>query len=95
MRKVIVDFEGQVELFYDRNSKEFKEALKGFREVIDEDGTENNMLQHTAFNIVRFGYITMVEGVGYVGYDNEKPKGEPFSGIYVGKDYDEMDFNIR
>lgn len=95
MAKSIIELEGQVELTYDETSKEFKEALSAYREVIDKNGTKEDMLKHVAFHVTRFGHESMVEGVGYVGYNGRKPTEEPKSGIMVGEDYDEFNFEIQ
>ncbi|RXK57548.1 hypothetical protein ESA94_20330 [Lacibacter luteus] len=86
---------GYIELIYDENSTEFKEALEGYKKCIDKTGTKEDMLKHTAFYVTRFGTDGMVEGVGYVGYNGRKPTEEPYSGIMVSEDYDEFEFNER
>lgn len=95
MQKAIIDLTGQVELTYDENSQEFKEALEGYRESMERNGTKESMLKHVAFYVTRFGTDGMVEGVGYVGYNGRKPKEEPYSGIMIGEDFDEFDFEIQ
>jgi len=94
MAKIKIELTGLVELTYDENSAEFKEALEGYREVIDKNGKAEDMLKHVAFYVKRFGHEGMVEGVGYVGYNGRKPTEEPNSGIMVSEDYDEFDFEI-
>lgn len=95
MAKSIIEVTGQIELTYDENSEEFKEALNDYQTLIDEDGTKEDLLNHVAFYVNRFGTDGMVEGVGYVGLNGRKPKEEPYSGIMVGEDYDEFDFSVR
>ena len=95
MAQITIDLTGQVDLTYDKNSKEFKEALEGYRHSIDRTGSETDMLKHVAFYVTRFGTDGMVEGVGYVGYNGRKPTEEPYSGIMVGEDYDEFEFEVR
>ncbi len=90
-----IEITGQIELTYDENSPEFKEALEGYQEVIEKKGDKESMLKHVAFYITRFGTDGMVEGVGYVGYNGRKSTEEPYSGIMVGEDYDEFDFDVR
>lgn len=94
MTKIEIELTGLVELMYDENSIEFNGALENYREVIDKNGTAEDMLKYVAFSVTRFGHERMVEGVGYVGYNGRKPAGEPKSGIMVGEDYDEFDFEI-
>ena len=90
-----IEITGQIELTYDENSPEFKEALEGYQEVIEKGASKESMLKHVAFYVTRFGTDGMVEGVGYVGYNGKKPTEEPYSGIMVGEDYDEFDFDVR
>lgn len=92
--KKIINITGQIELTYDENSEEFKQTLIEYRECIDQTATTDDMLKHVAFHVNRFGFETMVEGVGYVGYNGWKNSEEPYSGIMVGEDYDEFDFEI-
>lgn len=94
-KKAIIEVQGQVELTFDDESKEFKEALESFKDVIASDGSKEVMLRHIAFYVTRFGVDQMVEGVGYVGFNGRKPTEEPFSGIMVDEDYDEFDFHMR
>jgi len=90
-----IEITGQIELTYDENSPEFKEAIEGYQDVIEKEGDKESMLKHVAFYVTRFGTNGMVEGVGYVGYNGRKPTEEPYSGIMVGEDYDEFDFDVR
>jgi hypothetical protein len=94
MKKTIIDITGQIELTYDENSPEFKEALKSYREVIEKEGTKESMLKHIAFYVTRFGIDGMVDGVGYIGFNGRKPS-EDYSGIMISEDYDEFNFDIR
>ena len=94
MAQITIDLTGQVDLTYDENSKEFKEALESYNDVIA-SGDAEDMLKHVAFYVTRFGTDGMIEGVGYVGYNGRKPTEEPYSGIMVGEDYDEFEFEVR
>ena len=94
MKTVKIEVSGIIELTYDENSPEFKEALEGYKDVMEREGTKESMLKHVAFYITRFGIYSMVEGVGYVGHNNQTLMGEPYSGIMVGKGFDDFDFEI-
>lgn len=94
MKTTQIEVTGEVELSYDENSREFKEALEAYKKCMDPNGSKDDMLKHVAFYITRFGEV-LVEGVGYVGFDGEKPHEEPFSGIMVGDGYDEFNFEIK
>ena len=95
MSKIVIEVKGEIELTYDENSKEFNEALKSYRECIQERATKEDMLKHVAFYINRCGTHGMVEGVGFVGVNGIKPNQEPYSGIMVGEGYDDMEFEIQ
>ncbi len=95
MAKTTIEITGQIELTYDENSTEFKDALASYADSIMERGAKKDaMLKHVAFYVNRFGIDEMVEGVGYVGYNGREPTEEPYSGIMVGEDYDEFDFEV-
>lgn len=64
-----INLSGQLTLTYNNKSKEFKEALEGYRECMYKSGNADDMLKHVAFYVTRFGTDGMVEGVGYVGYN--------------------------
>lgn len=94
--KVKIEVWGEIELTFNRNSKEFKAALAAYRNANTESANEEDMLNHVAFYITRFGIDSMIEGVGYVGENGRKPPKEntPYSGIMVGEDYDEFAFDL-
>lgn len=94
MQKVKITISGEIQFTFDENSKEFKEALEGYRECIERRGAKESMLKHTAFYINQFGHNGIIEGVGYVGYNGSKPKEEPYSGIMVSAGYNEFDYDI-
>lgn len=95
MEKTKITVTGEIELTYDENSKEFIEALESYKEGMSKRAKKEEMLQHVAFYITRFGVESMVEGVGYVGYNGRKPTEEPYSGIMVSEDYDDFTFEIE
>lgn len=90
----IVEITGEVKLTYDENSTEFKNALEGYRELIETDGSKERMLTYVAFCVVNFGVDSLVEGVGYLGCGGEQPHEAPYSGIMVGNDYDKFTFDL-
>lgn len=92
-QEVHIHCEGTFKFEYDPKSKAFIESLKGFRKIIDNNGTAEDMLKHTAFHINRFGIDSMVEGVGFVKLKGSPAKvEEPFSGITLLK---EVDFDFE
>lgn len=95
MQKTKITVTGEIELSYDENSKEFIEAFEGYKECMSKRAKKEEMLQHVAFYITRFGIDSMVEGVGYVGYNGTKPSEDPYSGIMVSEDYDDFTFEIE
>lgn len=92
--KTVIEVSGQIELTYDENSTEFKEALESYKASMNPKAKKKEMLQHVAFYVTKFGTDGMVEGVGFVGHNGRKPDEEPYSGIMVGEDFDEYDFVI-
>lgn len=94
MKETIIEVTGEVKLTYNEKSNEFKDSLEGYIECIDRQGSVSSMLQHVAFYVTRFGIEGMIEGVGYVGYDGKKSDKTPYSGIIVGRYYDEFNFEI-
>lgn len=88
-----------LELDYDPETPEFKEAFDSYREIIQSDGTIEDMLKHVCHNVIHFGVDSMVEGVGYIKpnyrdlYDEEK---KLFSGITLVSDsFPTFDFEIE
>lgn len=72
------------ELRYDPNSKEFTEALKGYRECMEPKAREKDMIRHVILYIDRFGIGGMVEGVGWVkSAHSQLIPPNPYSGIEV------------
>jgi hypothetical protein len=88
-----------IELEYDENSPEFKEALASYKECIDHEGSADDMLKHVCHNFIHFGVDTMVDGVGYIKpnyrelYEEEK---KLFSGItLVSSSFPTFDFEFE
>ena len=95
MEKYIIEITGQIDLSFNENSEDFKETLIEFEKSGHIGSTIEDLLKHVAFYVNRFGTDGMVEGVGYVGLNGIIPDKYPYSGIMVGEDYDEFDFNVR
>lgn len=93
-KKVEVKAEGHYTFSYDPNSKEFKEALESFRESIDKDGTEEDLILNAAHQLRLGGSDRMLEGIGYVKC-REKIEGEPYSGIEVDDDDPSYDYEVE
>ncbi|WP_254562163.1 hypothetical protein [Dyadobacter diqingensis] len=94
MTKAIIEVSGNVELFFDENSKEFQEAFESYKDCINNTATVDDMLKHVAHNIIRFGDERMVEGVGYIGLDGRNPNKLNYSGITVDSMYDNFDLDV-
>lgn len=86
MEKKTVRIAYEIELSYDPNSPEFKEAYESYTEVCDKRASIDDMLNNVAVNVLRRGAREMVEGVGYVKVDGREVEGQPFSGIIVEND---------
>lgn len=80
---------------YDRESKQFKEALAAYKESINTTGGEYDMLKQCAHHFAIGGTIHgIVEGVGYVWQKRQKKGNEPFSGIYIVNDKPTVELEI-
>lgn len=71
-----------VSLEYDVDSPEFKEALESYREVIYGMGDHNDLLNHVAYAVAKYGTDKMIEGVGYVANNYGTPE-DDYCGIKV------------
>lgn len=91
--KATIELSGIVELIYNPSSPEFLGALEDYKVVYDKDASADEMLKHVAFHIVKFGN-GLVEGVGYVGYEDMIPESMGYSGIQVKSGYDNFEFDI-
>jgi len=94
MAKRIIEVNGQIEIWYDKNSPEFKDALESYQEAIDKTADEIDMIKQVAYHVNKYGTDMMVEGVGYIGYNGRIPKEKPYSGIMISEDYDEFTFDV-
>lgn len=90
MKKATINLSAQICLEYDPGSEEFKESLRSYKEIVDDNGDEEKMLENIAYNVGLFGIERMVEGIGYVAYeDRNKPDG--WCGITI---VDSPDFDL-
>lgn len=94
MRTRNVECQTNFRVTYDENSPEFKEALSSYQECIYSLGDEDDMIQHVAHNILRFGIDRMVEGVGYVKTETMEEPPENWSGITIDEEEPEFNFEI-
>ncbi len=76
MKQIDVEVSTTISMNYDPESEEFKNALKSYREAIEDGASEEDMLRQIAWYTTVFGTESMIEGVGYVSVDGEK-KGDP------------------
>lgn len=58
---------------YDPESEQFKEAFKSYKENINPNGSEQDMMVHVSHNIYLSGRPDQVDGVGYVTFHGWKP----------------------
>ncbi len=86
--------------YYDPESPEVKEAIESYKEVIDDDGDLDAVLNRIANHLESWGdHESMVEGVGYVGlrYTDGRPPYRPkegWCGIDVDADYESREVDI-
>jgi hypothetical protein len=83
---------GTVDLEYDENSPEFKEAILSYKECIDKHASANDMLKQVAYSLATNGFEHMIEGVGYVKYKKELMLDCVFSGITL---LNEINFDVE
>ena len=76
MKKVTVEVSTSINLNYNPESEEFKYALEMYRDAIDSEADEKDMLRHIAWYITTFGTESIIEGIGCVSVDGER-KGDP------------------
>ncbi|MBC6988550.1 hypothetical protein [Hymenobacter sp. BT491] len=95
MKKLTILVSAEIEVQYDENSPEFKEALEAYNEVIS-DGNAVDMVSYAVAQLRVWGdHQSMIEGVGYVGLiDNPLPK-KLYCGIQVSPNYDARDFEVQ
>lgn len=98
METAIIQVSGSVELSFDRNSSEFKNALASYRDHIDSFATENDMLCAIAKSVALNGINKCIEGVGFVGYTFRYPNAIPENGycgvMVVESGYDDFECEI-
>lgn len=90
----VVECTTELRFLYNPDSKEFIEAISAYREVIEPGASVNDMLSHVANYVLKFGDDRLIEGVGYLAV-NDKPVGQPFSGIYLLDGDYQYDFTVK
>ncbi|MDR1222449.1 MAG: hypothetical protein LBL07_06170 [Tannerella sp.] len=88
LRKVVFEVSTEIQLTYDRHSKEFKKAFESYREVIDRSASETDMLQYIAWYVACYGTESLIEGVGYISVEGKK-KGDAdnWCGVDIGDNF--------
>ncbi len=84
MKTATINVSGEINLKYDEDSKDFKEALASYRKSIDGRGTVKDMLEHVAAQLLKDGLDSMVEGVGFIYSPDEKIGSKYKDNIYAG-----------
>lgn len=100
MKKRSIEVSYVITLTYDPESKEFKDTLQSYKEVVSEAGDEDDLLKYVAETVIRQrDYSRMIEGVGYVSKNGQKSDRfkhdqEEYSGIDIDDDepFPEVDF---
>lgn len=93
MKHVTIKAEGEFNLSYNPESKEFKDAYADYLDVIDKGADVESFLKNVCSQLMRGGANRMIEGVGYVKC-NGRIMGQPYSGIEVESDDPDFDFEI-
>lgn len=76
MKQIDVEVSATISMNYDPESEEFKDSLESYRDAIESNASEEDMLRQIAWYITAFGTENMIEGIGYVSVDGEK-NGDP------------------
>lgn len=85
-----------IEMTFDPGSEEFKNALKEYGETYgNDDPTDEDVLQHIAYNLMRGGASRCIEGVGYVMMRGECADPDSFCGVTVDTDDPDPDIEIE
>ena len=85
---------GDVDVQYDEHSAEFQEALEGYIDMIDSDGTAESMVKHVAMQMQSWGdHEHMVEAVGYVGLIGQPLPEKDYCGIQISADYGQLEYD--
>lgn len=93
----LIQVTASVGLSFDRNSSEFQNALASYRDVIDPEATEKDMLYAIAKSVALNGTGNCIEGIGFVGYDGRIPNGIPedsYCGVMVEPGYDDFECDL-
>lgn len=72
MKRLDVIVSTTINLTYDPESEEFKEALESYQDMIDDSASEEDMLRQIAWYVTACGTGSLIEGIGYVSVDGEK-----------------------
>lgn len=76
MKQIDIEVSTTISMNYDPESEEFKDSLESYRDAIESNASEEDILRHIAWYITAFGTENMIEGIGYVSVDGEK-NGDP------------------
>jgi len=93
-QQITLELTTTVTLDYDSDSKEFKESLEAYKKAIYPEADQYDMLKQIAYHVVKEGHYGLIEGIGYVGYNGQKKDHELYSGVIVGRDYDDFEIEI-
>jgi hypothetical protein len=72
MKKVKVEISAEIELHYDENSQEFKNAFEGYKIIFGETNYIDDMLENITHIIAKHGCEELIEGCGYVSVNGRK-----------------------
>ncbi len=83
MKKANILVSNNIELIHDETCQSFKDSLKAYQTVINEDGDGKDMLEHIAYSVAFWGKNGFVEGVGYVNKSFQSSSTDKeFTGVY-------------
>ena len=84
--KKTIKIEYVIEAEYDENSKEFQEALKSYREVIDPNADIDDFVKSAVYQVQRQGRYSLLEGIGYVKVNGYIEDESLYCGIEIEDD---------
>jgi hypothetical protein len=86
MKEVTVEISYTIELKYDENSPAFQKAFEAYKAAIDNEADVDDMIKQVAAQVQANGFRRMIEGVGYVRWNQLCTDETLYCGIEVIED---------
>ncbi|RTL03621.1 hypothetical protein EKK58_12565 [Candidatus Dependentiae bacterium] len=75
-----------IEVQWDPNSKEFQTTMESFRDVINSNADEEDVIIHATEQAFKYGADRMIEGIGFVKCLGRVEDENLYSGIDIDDD---------